>query len=171
VEQKKQVMILVLVEAAKLRWFVASLGSDGGMEPLLRSEIGDLEKCRYLDLDEQVSFLRHRLCGAFQRGCDRIWGRGSKACQFIVIFAGSLPDSTGPVIQGVADHLTQWLLNPPLAVFSLEENRQDHTLPTLDQLAGRLESSNEEILRANLSSVLDARADARSWELVPKKTV
>src|SRR5262249_3886796 len=83
---KTPVVLLVLVETARLRWFVAALGLDGQAVPLLRSEEGDLEKYRGLAFDEQVAFLRHRFCGVLQRGCDRLWARDSKACQFAFVF-------------------------------------------------------------------------------------
>ena len=38
---KTPVVLLVLVETARLRWFVAALGLDGWPVPLLRSEEGD----------------------------------------------------------------------------------------------------------------------------------
>src|SRR5437764_7082220 len=103
-EPKTPVLLLVLVETARLRWFVASLGLDGRAAPLLRSEAGDLDKYLSLPFDEQGSFLRHRFCGVLQRGCDRLWGRSSKACQFVIVFDGLLPDATRTPTQAVAAH-------------------------------------------------------------------
>src|SRR5437870_9563176 len=116
-DAKTPVVLLVLVETARLRWFVASLGLDGRATPLLRSEVGDLDKYVGLSFDEQVSFLRHRFCGVLQRGCDRLWARGNKACQFVFVFDRALPEAAGDLTQAVADHLAEWMLNPPVVVF------------------------------------------------------
>jgi hypothetical protein len=166
-EPKAPVMLLVLVETARLRWFVASVGLDGQSVPLLRSEVGDLEKYRGLDFDEQVAFLRHRFCGVLQRGCDRIWARNAKACQFVFVFEGLLPDATGGLTLAVAEHFTQWMLNPPVAVFNNPAGPGEAPRP--DKLAGHLEPALEELLRAHLGRLLAAREDPGAWELAPKK--
>src|SRR5437588_9991188 len=116
-DAKTPVVLLVLVETARLRWFVASLGLDGRATPLLRSEVGDLDKYRGLPFDEQVAFLRHRFCGVLQKGCDRLWARGLKASQFAIVFEGVLPDPTGGLVRAVADHFTLRMVNPPAAAF------------------------------------------------------
>src|ERR1700682_4842124 len=93
--QKAPVLLLVVVETARRRWFVAAGGLDGKSVAVLRSEVGDLEKYQTVEFDEQVAFLRHRFCGVVQRGCDRIWARDCKACQLVFVFEGLLPEATG----------------------------------------------------------------------------
>jgi hypothetical protein len=163
-EAKAPVMLLVLVETARLRWFVAAVGLDGQTVPLLRSEEGDLEKYRGLDFDEQVAFLRHRFCGVLQRGNDRLWARNCKACQFVFVFEGLLPEPTGGLTQAVAEHFTQWMLNPPVVVF----NRPDDA--RLETLAGELDPAREELLAGRLGGLCAAREDPGAWELSRKKT-
>jgi hypothetical protein len=163
-EQKTPVLLVVLVETTQLRWFVAALGLDGWSVPLLRSEVGDLEKYLGLDFDEQVAFLRHRFCGVLQRGCDRIWARECKACQFILIFEGLVPEATGALTQAVADNLTQWLLNPPFAVYNVTGAPR-----RLEKLAGDLPAPREELLLAHLGELLTAQEDPAAWELSRKK--
>jgi hypothetical protein len=163
-EQKTPVMLLVLVETARLRWFVAALGLDGQSIPLLRSEVGDLDKYLGLDFDEQVAFLRHRFCGVLQRGCDRIWARDCKACQFVLVFEGLVPDATGALTQAVADNLTQWMLNPPVAVLTATG-----APVRLNKLAGELDAAREELLLARLGELLTAQEDPAAWELSRKK--
>jgi hypothetical protein len=143
---------------------VAAVGLDGRAIPLLRSEVGDLEKYRELDFDEQVGFLRHRFCGVLQRGCDRLWARDSKACQFVFVFEGLLPDATGRLTQAVADHFTQWMLNPPVAIFNSPAGARP------DKLAGQLDPVREELLHAHLGGLLAAREDPEAWELARKKS-
>jgi hypothetical protein len=166
-ERKTPVVLVVQVETARLRWFVSALGLDGGPTPLLRSAEGDLEKYRGLDFDEQVSFLRHRLCGVLQRGCDRLWGRNWKACQFAIVFEGLLPEPTGTLTQAVGDHFALWMLNPPAAVFNDPAGPGDPPRPGL--LAGSIDAPLEELLRAHLGELTAGRADEGAWEAVPRK--
>ena len=156
------VLLLVLVETARLRWFVAAVGLDGQATPLLRSDVGDLEKYRTLDFDEQVAFLRHRFCGVLQRGCDRLWARSWKACHFVFVFDELLPDATGQLTQEVANHFTQWMLNPPVVVFNRARSG-------LVKLAGELDPTREGLVHAHLDTLRATREDANGWELVPKK--
>jgi hypothetical protein len=143
---------------------VAAIGLDGRSIPLLRSEVGDLEKYQGLDFEEQVAFLRHRLCGVLQRGCDRIWARDCKACQFVLVFEGLVPEATGALTQAVANNLTEWMLNPPVAVFNVTRDSG-----RLEKLAGVLDALREALLFANLSDLRTARDDLSAWELSRKK--
>jgi hypothetical protein len=163
---KEPVLLLVLVETARLRWFVAAIDMHGQSVPLLRSEVGDLEHYVGLNFDEQVAFLRHRFCGTLQRGCDRIWARGNKASHFIFVFEGLIPEPTGKLTQTLAEHLVEWMLNPPVVVFCTS----DAAAPRLETLAGELESPSEALLLANLGTLLSAQECPEAWELSKKKT-
>jgi hypothetical protein len=167
-ETKAPVLLLVLVETSRLRWFVASVGLDGQTVPLLRSEVGDLEKYRGLPFDEQVSFLRHRFCGVLQRGCDRVWARGTKAVQFVVVFEEPLPREGGALTAAVAAHFVDWLLNPPVVVFTSADGF-DGVTPRLNPVAGGIEPPLQELLRSHLGALLARRHDEAAWELSPKK--
>src|SRR5262245_8070095 len=151
---KIPVILLVLVETARLRWFAAAVGLDGEATPLLRSEVGDLEKYAALEFDEQVGFLRHRFCRVPQRGADRVWARDAKACQLVFVVEGLLPRATGTLTQAVAEHLALWLLNPPVAVFNAPGGPGQ-----LDKLAGELDGHWEALVRARLGGLLSARDD------------
>jgi hypothetical protein len=163
--QKAPVLLVVLVETARLRWFVAAVGLDGQTVPLLRSAEGDLARYRGLAYDEQVSFLRHRLCGVLQRGCDRLWARDLKACHFVIVFEGLLPDARGGLTQAVADHLSLWLLNPPAVVYNTPDDA-----PRLEKLAGDLDRPREELIIARLGGLRAAQDDSGAWELSPTKS-
>ena len=165
---KTPVLLVVLVETSRLRWFVAALGLDGQAAPLLRSDVGDLEKYRGLDLDGQVSFLRHRFCGVLQRGCDRLWARGLKACQFAFVFESPVAEPTGQLTAAIAEHFTQWLLNPPVAVL-VSADGFDTPAPRLDMVAGGLDAPLDVLLRNHLGALLAARDDPAAWELAPGK--
>jgi hypothetical protein len=158
---KEPVLLVVLVEAARLRWLVAAVGLDGAVAPLLRSEDGDLATYHGLSFDDQVSFLRHRFCGILQRGCDRLWPVSRKACQFIFIFEGTLPGTTEELTPRVAEHFAEWMLNPPVVVFRREGG--------LARLAGAIESPLEDVLRRSLPTLGAATADEDRWELSSRK--
>src|SRR5262249_7351839 len=154
---------------ARLRWFVASVVLEGRSAPLLRSEEGDLEKYVGLPFDEQVSFLRHRFCGVLQRGSDRLWARGEKACQFVFVFEGLLPDATGGLTQPAAYHLADWMLNPPVAVFNCPAGLPPEP-PRLEPLVGELGPSRSGALSACLGELLAAREHSELWEPSRKRT-
>src|SRR5262249_46592308 len=122
-----------------------------------------------LDFDEQVAFLRHRFCGVLQRGCDRLWARGLKACQFVILFEEPLGEPTGTLTEAVAEHFVQWMLNPPGAVFAGPIGTGTGQRPRLDRLAGTLDPSLEEPLEASLIPLSAARDDPSVWELARKK--
>jgi hypothetical protein len=168
-ESKAPVLLLVLVETEQLRWLVASIGLNGQAQPLICSEAGDLEPYRALSFDEQVAFLRHRFCGILQRGCDRLWGRSCKACQIVFLFEKPLPEPTGELTRAVAAHFTEWMLNPPVAVFTCVDGfaaRQGHCLQLL---AGQLDPAREELLHAHLGQLLAVRDNPDAWELARHK--
>ncbi len=162
-EPKAPVMLLVLVESARLRWFVASIGLDGRTTPLLCSEVNDLEKYRELPFDEQVAFLRHRFCGVLQRGCDRLWARNLKARQFVFVFEGLLAEPTGELTRAVAGHFAEWLLNPPVAVFVRATG--------FERLAGHLDEALDALLHAHLDEVVAAQEAPDTWEQARKNGV
>jgi hypothetical protein len=162
-DSKTPVLLVVLVQASRLRWFVGAIDLDGQATPLLRSEVDDLEKYRELDFDGQVSFLRHRFCGVLQRGCDRLWGREQKARQFAFVFDEPLSEPTGQLIPAVADHFVQWMLNPPVVVYTGAAGS------SLAKVAGAIDASLEELVRSHLGALLAARDDMAAWELAAKK--
>ncbi len=159
---KTPVVLLVLVQADGLRWFVAAVGYDGAVLPLLRSEDGDLAGCRGLPFDDQVAFLRHRFCGVLQRGCDHLWGRDLKAGQFAIIFDGPLPDCSGELIRATADHFVTWMLNPPVVVFF-----RPNAGAALELVAGCPQPADERLLCGSLVAL--AAVDPAAWERSPRK--
>jgi hypothetical protein len=163
-DAKTPVLLVVVVQTSRLRWFVATIDPDGRAAPVLRSEVGDLEKYRALDFDEQVAFLRHRFCGVLQRGCDRLWARGQKARQFAFVFEEPLPEPTGRLTDAVAEHFVQWLLNPPVAIYTGSPGS-----PQIDLVAGTIDAPLEELLRSRLGDLLAARDDLAAWELAPPR--
>lgn len=161
-EPKTPVVLIVLVDTARLRWLVASLGLDGALVPLLRSEDRDLASYQDLPFDEQVSFLRHRFCNVLQRGCDRLWPVSKKACQFVFLFDGALPDATEELTRAVSEHFVEWMLNPPVVVFVLDPSS---ATPQLTCLAGSMDRPLQDVLQSALVPLFTAAADPAFWEL------
>src|SRR5262245_47404942 len=145
-DTKTPVVLVVLVDCARLRWLVAALGLDGTLAPLVRSEGGDLATYQGQPFDEQVSFLRHRFCNVLQRGCDRLWPVGKKACHFVFLFDGALPEATEELIPQVSEHFVEWMLNPPAVVFTVERRQT----PQLTLLAGSIDPPLEDLVRTAL---------------------
>jgi hypothetical protein len=168
-DAKTPVLLVVLVETSQLRWFVAAVGPDGVATPLLRSEVGDLDKVLGNDFDEQVSFLRHRLCGVLQRGCDRLWARQWKASQFVFVFEGPFPGATEQLTRAAAEHFVEWLLNPPVVVYVSNNGFGGDEAPRLDRVAGEIDLPAGQRLHDCLGTLLAAREAGQAWELSPKK--
>jgi hypothetical protein len=168
-DTKAPVLLVVVVDPARLAWFVAGIGLDGAVLPLLRSEPGDLKPYQGLDRDDQLVFLRHRLCGVLQRGCERLWMQEKKARQFVFLFEGRLPDATEQLTEQVADHFVQWMLNPPVVVYTAEGAARPNEAFHLHQLAGDVEPALENILSANLGKLLAATGEPGLWELARRK--
>lgn len=157
---REPTLLVVFVQTSRLRWFAASVSLEGEVTPLVCSEEGNLSPYVHLSVDEQISFIRHRLCGVLQRGCDRLFGRGQKACEFVIIFEERVGE--GDLTEQVAHHFTQWMLNPPVAVFLLEGGG-------LRQLAGEIEPEWGGLIRQQLPALMGACGEVDRWELVVKR--
>lgn len=168
-EAKAPVLLVLLVDASRLRWLVAGIGLDGEFLPLVASEDGDLEPYLGLPLDEQLSFLRHRLSGSLQRGCDRLWARQKKPCQIVFIAAGRLNESAGPLTGRLAEHFVDWLTNPPVVFFISEELTAAGPSPPLEKLAGEIEPDRHELLNSRLGQLYQAADEPDRWEQIRKK--
>jgi len=168
-EVKAPMLLAVLVDVGRLRWLVAGIGLDGEVMPLVASADGDLEPYLSSPLDEQVSFLRHRLSGVLQRGCDRLWARQKKPCQIVFIVNTKFDESAGPLTQRVAEHFVEWLSNPPVVFFISEGGFSSQSSPQLKRLAGQLDPDRERLLNSRLAELFQAAGNADRWELIAKK--
>jgi hypothetical protein len=169
-EPKEPVLLVVLVEVPKLRWFAASIGSREAT-PLVRSPEGDLAEYLDLDFDEQVTFLRHRLCGVLQRGVDRLWPRKQKAAQIAIVLDRSL-ESRDPAVDltlRVAEHFAEWMTSPPVVVAIDESALAPGTHPQLRLLAGDIPAAWRQQLDAQLPRLASLTADTSLWETTPRK--
>ncbi|NLX99482.1 MAG: hypothetical protein GXY83_25380 [Rhodopirellula sp.] len=166
---KEPVLLTVLIETACLRWGVAGISLSGDPLPLLLSEPGDLKPYVGIQLDEQVSFLRHRLSGVLQRGCDRLWAKQKKPCHIVFITDGLFTDAATELTERVAAHFVEWMTNPPVVFFTTEHgfHRGEH-LP-LSRIAGCLSEEYREALETGLAALLGVWDHPDAWENVPAR--
>jgi hypothetical protein len=166
---KEPVLLTVLIETAELRWYAAGIGLAGEPLPLLRSEAGNLRPYVGVAFDEQVSFLRHRLSGVLQRGCDRLWGRQKKPCQIVFVADGPFTEAPPELTPRVAEHFVEWMTNPPVAFFTRDPRFGGREQLALSRVAGELAGPYAEPLHAGLAALLGILGQADAWELAPPK--
>lgn len=166
---KEPVLLVVLINTSALSWYVAGIGLDGNATPLLRSETGNLDPYVGEPLDEQVNFLRHRLSGVLQRGCDRLWGRQQKACGIIFVADDRFDHAEPDLTQRVADHFVEWMTRPPVAFYLSNVSFSSESTLTLEKLAGEPTSSQHDALLIGLPALVSAMGRADAWELATKK--
>jgi hypothetical protein len=166
---KEPVLLTVLIETDELRWHVVGIDLAGEPLPLLVSEPGNLSSYLGLPFDDQVSFLRHRLSGVLQRGCDRLWGRQKKPCQIVFVADGPFAQTPPELTPRVATHLVEWMTRPPVVFFITNRGFGTQEPPTLDRVAGELDAPLRTALDAGLSALGDVWDRQDAWELVPTK--
>jgi hypothetical protein len=166
---KEPMLLIVLIETSRWCWYVAGISLVGEPLPLLRSETGNLSPYLGIPFDEQVSFLRHRLSGVLQRGCDRLWGRQKKPCQIVFVADGPFVQADAELTARVAEHFVEWMTRPPVVFFIAARGFASPEPPVLEQVAGDLDSALRRALDAGLPALRDALARPDAWEPVPTK--
>jgi hypothetical protein len=168
-EPKEPVLLTVLIETANLRWYVAGINLKGEPIPLMCSETGNLGAHIGDELDEQVSFLRHRLSGVLQRGCDRLWGRLLKPCQIVFVADGPFIQAPPELALHVAEHFVEWMTRPPVVFFNCENGLEGEDPRLLKNVAGDMEPQFRESLDQGLPGLIDAMKKDDLWELAAWK--
>lgn len=166
---KEPVLLIVLIQTASLRWHVAGIGLTGAATPLLTCEAGNLSPYVGVPFDEQVSFLRHRLSGVLQRGCDRLWGRQQKPCQIVFLADGPFAHAAPELTPRVAEHFVEWMTSPPVVFFTSGADFGAGQPAALHQVAGELEAAHLAAFHTGLPALLAVLEQAEAWELVPPK--
>ena len=167
---KEPVLLVVLLETATRRWSVAGIQLEGTALPLMQSEAGNLDPYLKVPLDEQVSFLRHRLSGVLQRGCDRLWGRGKKPCHIVFLTDGPFTHAPEELTTRIAEHFLEWLTNPPVVFFTSSTPFTPGQQAVLRTVAGELGSVRHAALNAALPELFAALGQPSLWELSPTRT-
>lgn len=168
-ETKEPVLLVVLIETGEFRWWVAGISLNGETWPLLRSDRGNLRTYVVLPFDEQVSFLRHRMCGVLQRGSDRLWGLSKKPCQIVFIADANFPEADPELTMRLAEHFVLWMASPPVAYFLSPAGLASEWLPPLSNVAGELAEANMSALRAGWPKLIEQMRDLANWELALNK--
>lgn len=166
---REPVLLVVLVETAQLRWYVAGIGLDGEALPLMCSEPGNLDPYLGLPLDEQISFLRHRFSGVLQRGCDRLWGRQKKPCQIVFVTDGPFIQAEPELTRRVAEHFVVWMTNPPVVVFVSRRGFHPGEPHALELVTGDIDAPFRKTLESGLPRLAAAMQKSEAWELAPTK--
>jgi len=167
--QKEPVLLVVLIETGSLRWFVGGIDLSGAPLPLLCSEPGNLKPYLGRELDDQVSFLRHRLAGVLQRGCDRLWGLAKKPAQIVFVADALFPDADLDLSRRVAQNFVEWMSRPPVAYFLCGSGGQSDEPLELESVAGTIDESARTALEAGLRPLRRLAEDAGQWELAPAR--
>lgn len=169
--EREPALLVVLIETIPLRWHAAAIGAEGRVIPLLRSDNGNLDQYRGLEPDAQLSFLRHRVAGVLQRGCDRLYPKGMKVTHFLLIADGDYPNAAAGTTLGLAKHFVEWMINPPVTYLL---HRAGFTQPAADALdefvtvAGDFPDPIAVALQASWSEIIDLVAKPDRWELIAK---
>jgi hypothetical protein len=166
---KEPALLMVLIETATLRWYVAGIDLTGRPAPLLVSEPGNLSPYVGIPFDDQVSFLRHRLSGVLQRGCDRLWARRQKPCQIVFVADGPFVEADAALTPRVAEHFVEWLTNPPVVFFCADRGFAGPAALSLNRVAGEIEAGLRDSLEIGLSALHVLLGQPEAWELVPTK--
>lgn len=166
---KEPVLLVVFIRNEHLRWYVAGITMEGEPVPLICSESGMLAPFQDRAFDEQVSFLRHNLSGALQRGCDRLWGKKMKPCQIIFLSESHFDPANEDLTHRVADHFVQWMANPPV-VFFIQDSVQVENESSLKKIAGEMDNSSEAAMKKGLEDLVRCLSETERWEVAPKRT-
>jgi hypothetical protein len=151
---KEPVLLTVLITTADFRWHVAGISLPGKPIPLGQSEAGNLNQYVGSEFDEQVSFLRHRLSGVLQRGCDRLWGRLKKPCQIIFVADGPFLQAPPELTDRVAEHFVQWMTRPPVVFFTAVNGFGATGGFSLNQVAGEMDAEYPQSLDVGLPALV-----------------
>ncbi|MDA1232800.1 MAG: hypothetical protein O2856_18685 [Planctomycetota bacterium] len=165
--EKELVLLTILIDTARMRWLAGGIGFSEQVCPLLASQDNDLAGYVGKEFDEQASFLRHRFCGALQRGCDRLWGLRKKACQFVFLIDCEFPHASPELTARIAEHLVQWMTNPPVIFLIIETGSMAQRPIEIKRVAGEMSAECSRALELGLPTLLDASNHADMWEQVP----
>jgi hypothetical protein len=166
---KENVLLTVLIHTTQLQWHVAGMRLDGTSVPLMRSEASNLRPYIGVPFDEQVNFLRHRLSGVLQRGCDRLWGRNLKPKQIVFLVDGPFIEAPSELTESVAEHFVTWMTRPPVVFLRFDVTNLRDGAVQLDRLAGEYEPDTESALHVGLPGLHAATTDSSLWELSQSK--
>ena len=166
--EKTPVLLVLSVRTDRQQWFLTEVTLEGKVTPLVRSEPENLQPHLGGAFDDRLSFLRHRLAGALQRGCDRLWGRSCKAARVVILTDGDLDPSAPELNQALADHFCLWMSRPPVTFLQSPARLADPQRPTSESLAGQLDAEQQSALDHGLAELAEAMQTPERWEVIPQ---
>lgn len=166
--EKTPVLMVLGIRTEQQQWFLAEITLSGDATPLLRSEPGSFQEHLGQPLDDQVALLRHRLAGALQRGCDRLWGRNCKAAHIVIVADGDFDESVPELTQAIADHFHVWMTRPPVTFLQLPRSTAADRPAEEKTLVGHLEPDEQSALRKGLPVVVEAMDFPDRWEVISR---
>lgn len=166
--ERQPATFIVLIETQRQRWFAGASDDAGQTIPLMRSDEGNLDQYVGLEFDEQISFLRHRLAGVLQRGCDRLYAKQMKAEQFLLAADGDFPDADPRVTNALAEHFVQWMINPPVVYLRTAGQFELDHAADWEVIAGELPADADESVSEAVRELAARRNRPDDWELIPR---
>ena len=155
--EHEPVFLAIYLDLTIDAWFLATGDDIGNVTPLLRSQNGDLAAWRKGTHEERVSFLRHRIAGALQRGATIIFPQNRKASAFTVCFPQVSNKADQAVLHGVADHFCVWMIRPPVICV-------EHTASELTVLASTALKTDLERLSIAMNYIRDQTTNINNWQ-------
>lgn len=168
---KTPVLLTTIVRSEKQQWFVAGVTPDGSVTTLVRSEPGNLDAYVGRGLDDQVSFLRHRLSGALQRAYDRLWDHQMKTQHIVIVLEGNFPQGDPALPKSIAEHFNLWMTCPEATTFASASLSCDDRLDEYERLAGTLPEKDTQALQAGWADLMAAIEQPAQWETITKPVI
>lgn len=166
-DEKSPALLAVVILTEPKQWFVAGLTDHDAVLPLVCSEEGNLDDYVGLHGDEQLSFLRHRIAGAIQRGFDRLFARQAKAQRIILIVDNDFPDADATLLDRLAEHFHTWMARPPVSCYRGQGFSGATDFDTLDCVIGRPNEADEAQLRTSMAVLVQMTGEPEHWERIP----
>lgn len=111
---KELVILAAQIDLPGCCWSVGSIDAAAHIDPLVQSPLDDIVRYKPVSTEERISFLRHRIAGALQKGTDRLWGRERKAELIAIEFATADAAEEVELVSRVAEHFCVWMVRPPV---------------------------------------------------------
>lgn len=168
-------VLAIVIETAKLRWFLAGLSPSGEVLPLLRSQVGDFDNYLGADFDDQVNFLRPRFAGVIQRGAARLIHEGLRPGRIVFLADGPFLRASRELTDHVAEHFVQWMNQPPVTFMIgdlgliADDGHEQSRQPALVRLAGDCDERLAAALNAMAPMVGSLMRDPQRWETAARK--
>ncbi|WP_442511129.1 hypothetical protein SH528x_002795 [Novipirellula sp. SH528] len=158
--------LVVLIDTSNCLWHAGTFDASSQPVPLIRSDSGNLDAYKGQPFDEQISFLRHRLAGVLQRGCDRLFSRQMKASHFVLIADGDFPEADESVTPRLAEHFVQWMMNPPVVYLRAPQGFDVQDAGDLEVIAGDFPTEIASTVQTGLSQLVTLQSDSDLWERI-----